>query len=62
MSCTFDEDAYRNQQLNEYLEGRDDEISNCCSAWFLEDSDICSECLEHAISIADERCNYEGER
>ena len=50
-------DNYLEQQTRKYLDGTEDELSNCCNAFFEEESDLCSECQEHAISIADDRYN-----
>lgn len=50
----FNEDEYRNKQLNKYLDGDDSTNSNCCNAAILEDSDICSECGEHCVTITEE--------
>jgi len=44
----FDEDTYRNNQLDKYLrEISEEPISNCCGVYVLENTDICSKCLEH---------------
>lgn len=48
------EDTYRDNQLNKYLDGDDSQNSNCCNAAILEDSDICSECNEHCVTIAED--------
>ena len=58
MSCVFDEDAYRDKQLNRYLEQGEGESSNCCEADILEDSGICSECREHCVSKSEKQANY----
>ncbi len=29
-------------------------LSNCCNSKILDDSDLCSKCKEHCISICDE--------
>lgn len=48
----FNEDDYRNNQLNKHLDG-DENNSACCDSAFIEDTDICSECGEHSESITD---------
>ena len=50
----FDEDGYRDRQLNKYLDDYDENLSNCCDAPICGDSDICCECKEHCVSHADE--------
>ena len=50
----INEDTYRNNQLDKYLDGDDSTNSNCCHAAILEDSDICSECREHCVTVAEE--------
>jgi hypothetical protein len=49
----FNEDAYRDRQLNRYLEQGSDQNSSCCNAPFIEGTDTCSECMEDAIAIFD---------
>ena len=31
-------------------------ITNCCSASFVDESDLCSDCGEHAEELEDESC------
>jgi len=53
MSCTFNEDDYRDQQLYKYLDEQDDFIvSNCCGALIYDESDICSKCKEHCVEVS----------
>ena len=55
----FDEDAYRDKQTNKYLdsleEAEEDQLSNCCYAPMCENSDICCECKEHCVTVAEEK-------
>ena len=46
----FDEDTYRDRQTNKYLDSLEDEgsLSSCCNAKFIEETDLCSQCEEHA--------------
>ena len=46
-------DNIRDKQLHEYLDGKDRDLSNCCGPFFIEETDICSECGEHAETVAD---------
>lgn len=48
----FNEDQYRNNQLNKHLEDDESQNSNCCNAELIGESDICSECLEHCVTIS----------
>ena len=50
----FNEDGYRNNQLNKHLEEDNSELSNCCNAEILEDSDVCSECMEHCVTVTED--------
>ena len=44
----FNEDEYRDNQLNKHLAEQDVRIlSNCCGAELLGDTEICSDCIEH---------------
>jgi len=54
MSCTFNEDDYRDQQLDKYLDEQEmkEAVSNCCGATILENTDVCSDCKEHCSEIA----------
>ena len=54
----FDEDAYQDRKLNEYLDSCDYGVSNCCGKYQLEDTDICSECNEHSDEISTGDYNY----
>lgn len=54
MRKQFNEDAYRDRQLNKYLEEDEGVLSNCCGALILEGTDICSECLEHCVTKTEE--------
>jgi len=50
----FNEDDYRDRQLNKYLEKQEGYtlVSNCCGAEIYdEDSTICPECKEHCKII-----------
>ncbi len=49
MSCQFDEDAYKDEQLNKHLADMElaEIVSNCCGAPIIENTDICSQCGEH---------------
>ena len=38
------------------------ERTDCCDALFLEDSDVCSECKEHAVSQTEARHSREWQR
>ena len=61
----MDEDAIERAQdklLNDYLDGTNDELSNCCEAFFIEDSDICSDCLEHAVTMTEAYENYQCDK
>ena len=49
----FNEDEYRNNQLNKHLEDDESELSNCCNADILSNG-LCSRCLEHCITNTDE--------
>ena len=51
---SFNEDDYRNRQLDKYLEELEVEMSNCCDA-FITDEGLCSECLEHVTTEAERR-------
>ena len=55
--ASFNEDKYMDRKLNKYLDSLEDneEVSNCCGAELLEETDICSECNEHCgiISLAE---------
>ena len=50
MSCCFNEDDYRNQQLERHLAEQDmgELVSNCCGEPIIEEPiDVCSNCREH---------------
>ena len=50
-------DAQLDQQTEEHLlsqEEGDEDLSNCCQAMIYEDSDICSACKEHCITMEEE--------
>jgi len=51
---SFNEDEYRNKQLNKYLQECDDseEVSNCCGAPLFDDTIICSKCKEQSDIIS----------
>ncbi len=53
MACQFDEDEYRNQQLNKYLDEGDmsDPVSSCCGVPIIENTDLCSDCQEHCSEV-----------
>ena len=53
MSCVFNEDDYRDQQLDKYLAEQEmaEPCSTCCGAPIIEDTDICMECLEHCCIV-----------
>lgn len=54
-------DEHDDMQLDKYLEPNTDEFSNCCNA-VIEDTGLCSECLEHCISNKDAHENAMIER
>ena len=70
MSCTFDEDAYRDQQLDKHLAEQEmaEPVSNCCGEPIEENTDICSRCKEHCSEqelgeyIYDTHMAYEEDR
>ena len=47
--ASFNEDVYRDNQLNKYLESLEmnEGVSNCCGVPIEEDTDVCSLCGEH---------------
>ena len=45
-------DHQRDQKLNKHLEADDGELSNCCSERIFEDTDICSHCGDHCVTLA----------
>jgi len=50
MSCCFNEDNYRNQQIERHLAEQEmgELCSNCCGEPIVEESmDVCSNCREH---------------
>jgi len=49
---SFNEDDYRDRQLNKYLERGEEELSICCDAE-ITDQGLCSDCLEHTESKSD---------
>ena len=65
---SFNEDDYRDRQLNKYLESQEEEMSNCCDAP-ITDEGLCSYCDEHVTTEAErqeqamwERADAEHER
>ena len=53
MSCCFNEDDYRDQQLNKHLAEQEmaEPVSNCCGEPIEENTDICSKCKEHCSEV-----------
>ena len=51
---SFNEDAYRDKQLNKYLKDCEDseEVSNCCGVEVYDDTIICKKCKEHCDIIS----------
>ena len=50
MSCCFNEDDYRNQQIERHLAEQEmgELVSSCCGEPIVEESiDVCSNCREH---------------
>ena len=67
----FNEDEYRDRQLNKYLDQQDlenEEVSNCCGSNICDESDICCDCRDHCTVISkadylfDEQCSMAEER
>lgn len=56
---SFNEDVYRSNQLNRYLDSLDnaEEVSNCCGASIIDDTIICSDCKEQCDIISLEEWN-----
>ena len=46
----MNEDQWRNQQLNKYLDY--EECSNCCGSSLIDETDICMECNEHCTVVS----------
>ena len=46
-------EQYRDRQLHKYLEENESQNSDCCNASILPDSDVCSECHEHCVTVTE---------
>jgi len=56
----MNEDEYKDEMLNKYLDKQDDEeVSNCCGATLEGDLDICSDCKEHCVIQLQSERDYE---
>ena len=55
----FNQDLHQDRLLEKHLQGDDGELSNCCQAIILEDSDICSECGKGCVTVSED---YEQRR
>lgn len=43
-----DKDAMEDEEFKSYVLGKKKDISNCCGAEMIENTDLCSKCKEHA--------------
>ena len=50
-----DWDSYLERQTEQYMTRGDQYLSNCCNAEIYEDSDICTECKEHCVTVEEEK-------
>jgi len=50
----FNEDRYRDMQLQKYLEPDTSELSNCCDEEIDEHTGLCSRCKEPCITNTEE--------
>ncbi len=48
------QDLHQDRQLEKHLEGDNSDLSNCCEAIIYENSDVCSDCKEHCVTISEE--------
>ena len=53
---SFNEDDYRDRQLNKHLESQEEEMSDCCDAP-IDEQGLCSDCREHCTTKAEREEN-----
>ena len=51
----MDYDQYLADQVEKHMTEGLGELSNCCGADIYEDSDICTECNEHCVTMDEEK-------